>query len=76
MRNKKLPNKEKIFSIRHLVNKLEIERQEYVDKMKECNLLIDPKGYVARKYEIGKRVEFLNELDLEQKNTREITVEV
>ncbi len=63
-RNAKLPNKEKIFSIRHLVNKLEIERQEYVDEMKKYNILIDPKGYIDRKDKISKNAEFLNELNL------------
>ena len=75
-RNAKLPNKEKIFSIRHLVNRLEIERQEYVDKMKEYNILIDPKGYVARKDEISKKVEFLNILDLDKKSSRKSLLEL
>ena len=75
-RNEKLPNKEKIFSIRHLINKLEIERQEYVDKIKECNILIEPKGYVARKDEVSKKVEFLNKLNLSGKNTRKDLLEL
>ena len=66
-RNEKLPNKEKIFSIRHLINRLEIERQDYVDKLKQNNSLIDPKGYVSRKEELSKKVEFLDTLDLEEK---------
>ncbi len=68
LRNEKLPNKEKIFSIRHLVNRLEIERQEYVDKIKNCNILLDPKGYVARKREYEKKVSFLRILNLDNKN--------
>ncbi len=75
-RNEKLPNKEKIFSIRHLINRLEIERQEYVDKIKECNNLIDPKGFVTRKYEVNKKVQFLKKLDLERKNTRKSLLEL
>ncbi|MCI9177771.1 MAG: hypothetical protein HFJ28_04260 [Clostridia bacterium] len=73
-RNEKLPNKEKIFSIRQLGNKLEIERQEYVDEMKQYNELIDPKGYVARKDEIEKRVEFLNILDFNKKADKRQTI--
>ena len=69
-RNEKLPNKEKIFSLRHLVNKIEIERQEYIDKIKQCNILIDPKGYVARKEEIKNKQEFLDLLDLEEKEDK------
>ncbi len=68
LRNKNLPNKEKIFSIRHLIIRLEEERQDYVNKIKECNALIDPKGYVSRKSEISKKVDFLNILNLEAKN--------
>lgn len=66
-RNENLPNKEKIFSIRHLVKKLEEERQEYVEQIKNYNKLIDPKEYVERKEQIRKKVEFLNLLDIEQK---------
>lgn len=73
-RNKKLPNKEKIFSIRHLVNRLEIERQEFVDKIKQYNYLIDPKGYVARKEEVAKKVEFLNKLDIDKMKERRKTL--
>ena len=75
-RNDKLPNKDKIFSIRHLINKLEIERQEYVDKIKECNTLIEPKGYVVREEEVRKKVEFLNKLNLDKKNTRKDLLEL
>lgn len=69
-RNEKLPNKEKIFSLRHLVNKIEIERQEYIDQMKQYNILIDPKGYVARKEEIKNKQDFLDLLDLEEKEDK------
>lgn len=75
-RNDRLPNKDKIFSIRHLINKLEIERQEYVDKIKECNTLIEPKGYVVREEEVRKKVEFLNKLNLDKKNTRKDLLEL
>lgn len=68
IRNEKLPNKEKIFSIKHLLNRLETERQEYVDQIKQCNHLIDPKGYVARKDEMAQRVEFLDQLELDENN--------
>lgn len=63
-RNENLPNKEKIFSIRHLISKLEIERQEYVNKIRICNKLIEPKGYVDRKEELEKRENFLDKLNI------------
>lgn len=66
-RNAKLPNKDKIFSISHLVNRLEKEREELLEKIKQCNDLIEPKGYVARKQEVEEKVNFLNKLDINKK---------
>lgn len=73
-RNEKLPNKEKIFSIRHLIKRIEEERQQYVEQIKSYNKLIDPKGYVERKEQIRKNVEFLNILDIEQQEESQITL--
>ena len=73
-RNAKLPNKEKIFSVRQLANKLEVERQEYVEKIKECNNLIEPRGYVARKLEVEKKYEFLNSLELTSDKNEQYTI--
>ena len=42
--------------------------QECVNKIKECNTLIDPKGYVARKDEVEQIANFLNILNLQNKN--------
>lgn len=69
-RNEKLPNKEKIFSISHLVDRLGKERDEFLEKIKQCNELIEPKGYVARKQNVEQKVEFLKNLDIEQKHDR------
>lgn len=66
-RNSKLPNKEKIFSISHLVGILEKEREDLLEQIKICNKLIDPKGYVTRKQEVEKKVQFLKNLDFNQK---------
>lgn len=73
-RNSKLPNKEKIFSVRQLNNKLEVERQEFVEKIKECNKLIEPKEYIKRKTEIEKKYNFLNSVDLTGNGTSENTI--
>jgi len=71
-RNSKLPNKEKIFSISHLADRLNKERDELLEQIKECNNLIAPRGYVTRKQEIEERVKFLTSLDLEQKIDRRL----
>ncbi len=65
-RNEKLPNKEKIFSISHLVLRLEKERNDFLEKIKQCNILIEPKGYVKRKHEVEAKVQFLNKLDIDK----------
>ena len=69
-RNEKLPNKEKIFSISHLVDRLGKERAELLEKIKQCNELIEPKGYVARKQNVERKLDFLRKLDIEQKQDR------
>ena len=66
-RNSKLPNKEKIFSVRQLLNKLEVERQNHVDEIRKYNDLIEPKGYVERKEKIKRKNDFLQTLELERK---------
>lgn len=73
-RNSKLPNKEKIFSISHLVDRLNKERDELLEQIKECNSLIEPKGYVSRKQEVEEKVKFLTSLDLEQKVDRRLKI--
>lgn len=73
-RNSKLPNKEKIFSISHLVDRLNKERDELLEQIKECNSLIAPKGYVTRKQEVEEKVKFLTSLDLEQRVDRKLKI--
>ncbi len=69
-RNAKLANKDKIFSVSHLVDRLLKERDELLEKIKLCNKLIEPKGYVERKQEVEEKVDFLRQLDIEQKEDR------
>ena len=73
-RNSKLQNKDKIFSVRQLANRLEIERQDHVNEMKKYNDLLDPKGFVKRKDTITKKFEFLNSLELESNSKQLKTV--
>lgn len=65
-RNAKLPNRQKIFSMNHLANRLEQERNELLEKIKQCNQCIDPVGFVNRKEQVKNRVDFLNTLNLDQ----------
>lgn len=67
-RNLKLPNKEKIFSVRQLQNKMEVERQEYIDEIKKYNELLEPKSYVERKEKIEKKYNFLKDIDFSKES--------
>lgn len=71
-RNENLPNKEKIFSTRQLINKLDAERQEYINKIKTYNSLIDPNGYVNMKEKINTQYEFLNDINFKKKDNNKI----
>lgn len=65
-RNEKLPNKQKIFSISHLAERLDKEREELLEKRKQCNKMIEPKEFVKEKEKIEKEIEFLNSfIDIE-----------
>lgn len=59
-RNKKLPNKEKIFSVSYLVGILDKERVEYLEKIEECNKVILPKEFVDQKSKLEEETKFLN----------------
>ena len=73
-RNENLPNKEKIFSISHLVDRLEKERNQFLEKLKECNKMIGPKEFVKQKGKVEKEIEFLNSfIDIE--NLKDIKLE-
>ena len=61
-RNKKLPNKEKIFSVSYLVGILDKERMQLLEKINECNRIILPKEFVEEKNRLEKETKFLNSI--------------
>ena len=65
-RNKKLPNKEKIFSVSHLRIMLEKERENGLKKIKKYNKQIEPMEYVKIKNELEEKYNFFNDLELEK----------
>ena len=73
-RNEKLPNKQKIFSISHLAERLEKEREELLEKIKQCNKMIEPKEYVKEKEKIEKEIDFLNSF-IDTENLENIKLE-
>ncbi len=66
-RNEKLPNKQKIFSISHLADKLEKEREKLLSEIKQFNKLLEPREFIKEKDRQRKEVEFLKHLDLDKK---------
>lgn len=70
-RNEKLPNKEKIFSISYLADILEKEREGYLNQIKECNKILDPREFVKEKDKIEDEVNFLQSLSIESIQNQE-----
>ena len=71
-RNEKLPTKEKIFSVSHLVIMLEKEREKYLEEIKINNKKMEPNEFVKNKHEFEKQKEFYSNLNLsKEKETSE-----
>lgn len=58
-RNASLPNKEKIFSISHLSDRLEKEREALLKQIQKYNKMIEPKEFVKEKEKLQQEVEIL-----------------
>ncbi len=71
-RNKKLPSKEKIFSISFLVDILNKERLGLIKKIEECNKIILPKEFIEQKNKLEEEIKFLNDIFELDKNEYEI----
>ncbi len=67
-RNEKLPNKQKIFSISHLADRLDKERKSILEEIKEFNRVLEPKEFIKEKEKRRKEALFLKHLDLEKPN--------
>ena len=65
-RNSKLPNKEKIFSISHLVDRLEKERKQCMEEIKEINRCIEPKQFIENKKNLEQEKKFWEEIGIEE----------
>lgn len=73
-RNANLPNKEKIFSISHLAERLEKERVELLEQIRKCNQMIDPKGFVKEKGKLETETDFLEKV-LHKEDDKDIECE-
>ncbi|MBP3255954.1 MAG: hypothetical protein J6M60_05650 [Clostridia bacterium] len=71
-RNLKLENKDKIFSVSHLVLMYKKSRKEYVNEIEKCNKMMEPKSFVKNKGELQRRKDFFDSLNIkEDERTKE-----
>lgn len=67
-RNKDLPLKEKIFSIRVLSEILKKERESILNEIEEYNISLRPQNYIKTKAELDEKERYLKLLDIKNKN--------
>ena len=65
-RNAKLPNKEKIFSVSHLVIMLEKQRNSLLKEIKKCNKQLQPKEFVKTKQKLEEKVNFFEDINVKE----------
>ena len=71
-RNAKLENKDKIFSVSHLILMYKKARKDYLKEIDECNKMMEPKEFVNNKIKLQERKEYFDELEIvEGKKTKE-----
>ena len=74
-RNAKLANKDKIFSVSHLVLMYKKERKGYIEEIDKYNKMMEPKEFVKNKIELQEKIKFFEKLGIEEeKKTKEINV--
>lgn len=67
-RNEKLSEYNKIFSISHLVEKMQKERKKIIDKIEVCNKKIEPKAYLENKNKLQKDYNLLKDISFKENN--------
>lgn len=69
-RNSKLPEYKKIFSVSHLVEKMQKERKKILEKIDLCNKNIEPKIYIENKSKLQKDFNLLKDINFEKDNNK------
>lgn len=67
-RNEKLSEYNKLFSLSHLVEKMQKEREKLIDKIELCNKKIEPKTYLEDINKLQKDFNLLKDIKFEDKN--------
>lgn len=68
-RNSKLSEYNKIFSISHLVEKMQREREKILDKIEVCNKKVEPKIYLDTKSKLQKDLNLLKNIKFQGDNS-------
>lgn len=68
-RNEKLSEYNKIFSISHLVEKMQKERKRVLEKIDLCNKKIEPNTYIENRNELQKEFNLLKDINFEKENS-------
>lgn len=64
-RNKGLPNKEKIFSVSHLEERLQKERCMQLYTINEYNRMLKPNEYIKKKDQLEQEINFLQDIGIQ-----------
>ena len=67
-RNKHLPEYNKIFSISHLVEKLQKERKNILTKLEEKNKKVEPKTYLKTRAKLESDCNLLNDIEIKKED--------
>ena len=67
-RNRNLSEYNKIFSISHLVEKMQREKKKLLDKIEQCNQKMEPKNYLQDKNKLQEDYNLLKDIHFDQSN--------
>ena len=71
-RNELLSDYNKIFSLKHLSEKLTNERKRAILKLEECNLALTPENYVEVKLKLEEDIDLLDNIDFEDTDKNDL----
>lgn len=69
-RNKKLPNKEKIFSVSHLKLMYEKQREKLLKEIKNINTKMEPEQFIQIKRTMQEKLEFYEHIQIEEMSNK------
>lgn len=73
-RNKNLPDDKKIFNVSDLIQRLQVEREKCVKRIRELNEMVKPANYSGLKNELVEKIQIMSMLS-ENKNIRDYAID-